>query len=92
MAQHEYGPFHHCWTRKADLMRIYDHYGRPHLVAGECLLDFRRHPVLVPLRTRTGRPFSDLPQCHPARRGGTSIHRDNIRLTKPAVESAPAAG
>lgn len=82
MAQHEYGPFHFCSIVRDDLVVVYDPYGRACRVSQECLLDFRRHRIQVPIRSRNGRLLSDLPLYHPARRGGVTIHRDNIRLTR----------
>jgi len=79
-AQHKYGPFHFCFMSRNDLVEVYDPYGRPFLVSQECLVDLRRHKIQVPIRTAKGGLVYDLPKNHPAKRGGTSIHRDNIRL------------
>ena len=84
-SQSEYGAHHFCFMARSDLVAVYDPYGRAFRVSQECLIDFRRHKIQVPIRTRKGGLIADLPKNHIARRGGDSIHRDNIRLTKPEV-------
>jgi len=84
--QSEMGTLHKCFMPKSDLVTVTDPWGYPHIVSRECLSDTLHHKYLVPLRTRKGCKYSDLPQNHISRRRGDCIHRENIRI----IQGVPA--